>query len=70
MNMYDQLEHAYHRALNVCDPIEYAYRQQYLLFTVVNYLLDRDRPPLMAKLDTASLVREMDGDRCDPKLLE
>ena len=38
------LESAYAWSLNVCDPVEYQFRQQRLLRSIAHYLLDRDKP--------------------------
>ncbi len=71
MTTYDELQHVYHRALNVCDPIDYAYRQQNLLFVIANYLIDRDRPPLsQEEFDALDVFRKVIEKEADPKLIE
>lgn len=51
-NRYKMLENAYGWAMQVCDPIEYAMRQQALLRTLAHYLLERDKPqPIEEKKD-------------------
>lgn len=43
-NRYDLLSEMYKWSQLVCNPLEYAHRQQNLLIEVVEYLLQRDRP--------------------------
>ena len=37
---YEELKTCYRLAMKVCDPVEYQYRQQHLLYAVAKYLID------------------------------
>lgn len=41
---YEHLETIYHEARKICDPVEYALRQQKLLHALASYILERDDP--------------------------
>lgn len=44
MTEYQMLEMLYNISQNICDPIDYQYRQRNLLIGLSKYILERDRP--------------------------
>jgi len=41
---YEILKSMFDVSQQICDPIDYEYRQKFLLTYVVRYILERDRP--------------------------
>ncbi len=44
MTPYEILQHAYDKATRACDPIEFENRQKCLVYNIVLYLLEKDKP--------------------------
>lgn len=44
MTEYQMLEMLYNKSQNICDPIDYNYRQRNLLIGLCRYILERDKP--------------------------